>query len=101
MAERYDNRYLSTTQKDLIEIFDLIEKDYKNAAENLLNEIDKTIGNLSLYPEIGLIPKDYILKSKSHRYLIIGNYLIFYIFKQNYIEIHRILHSKRNFNGIL
>jgi toxin ParE1/3/4 len=101
MAEKSIIRYLSTSQRDLIEIFDYIARDNRTAAENLLNEFDKCVSTLSTHPQIGKIPRDTVLKSKGYRYLIIGNYLIFYIFKENTVVIHRVLHSKRDYRDIL
>jgi addiction module RelE/StbE family toxin len=101
MAKDLNIRYLSTAEKDLLEIFDYIARDSQNAAGRLLDEIDKKVTNLSKHPEIGKIPQDSILKSKGYRYLIIGNYLVFYRVKDKIIVIHRVLHSKREYRDIL
>ncbi len=101
MDKIYNIKYLSTAQKDLLDIVEFIAKNDKKAAANLLGKIDKCISNLSYYPEIGLIPKDLILKSKGYRYLIIERYLVFYVFRNDTVEIRRVLHSKRNYQGII
>ena len=93
--------YLSIAEKDVTEIIDYISKDSPNAALNLINKIDTKIKVLSDFPEIGKIPDDVRLEKLGYRILIIDNYLVFYVIKNEEIEIRRILHGKRRYEFLL
>ena len=62
MSGRFKIRYLSTAEKDLDDIFDYILRDKPSAALSLLERFDRSISQLALNPEIGVIPKDDRLK---------------------------------------
>jgi addiction module RelE/StbE family toxin len=101
MHEKYQVLYLSIAQKDLIEIVDYIAGDNPQAARKFIDEIDTKAGNLTSHPFIGTVPRDQVLKSKGYRYLVIGNYLVFYVVDAKVVEIRRILHLKRDYRNIL
>lgn len=101
MEKKFEIYYLPIAESDLEETFDYIRLDSPKSALNMINKIDNSILNLMDFPEIGIIPKDKKLKKHGYRVLIIENYLVFYVIKNNYIEIRRILHSKRNYRFLL
>lgn len=94
-------KYLSTAEKDLVEIFEYILKDNPTAAASLLEEIDRSISKLSQNPELGVIPNDNRLKNIGYRVLIIRKYLVFYVIKKDYIQIRRVLHGARQYSYLL
>ena len=77
MSGQYRIRYLTTAQKDLDEIFDYILRDNPSAAVSLLEKFDHSISQLSLNPELGVIPKDDRLKNLGYTMLIVEKYLAF------------------------
>ena len=93
--------YLSIAEKDITNIIDYINKDNPNAALKLIDKIDSRIKELRNFPEIGKIPSDQRLKKLGYRILIIDNYLVFYVIKNQEIEIRRILHGKRKYELFL
>jgi addiction module RelE/StbE family toxin len=97
----YRVRFLSIAEEDLTEIITFIATDNVKAAEDLANKIEKNLQLVSLNPQLGKIPRDNDLKSLGYRYLIIGNYLIFYTIEKRTILIHRILHGARNYKLLL
>ena len=101
MSGQYGIRYLSTAQKDLDEIFDYILKDKPSAAVSLLEKFDHSISQLSLNPELGVIPKDDRLKNLGYRMLIVEKYLVFYVIKPQSIQIRRIIHGARKYSFLL
>jgi addiction module RelE/StbE family toxin len=101
MAKKYRIEYLPIAQKDLTEIIEYIQNDNPGAALNLLDQIDETVSKLEDLPLMGQVPKDRRLEYLGYRMLIIGNYLIFYVVKDNYVEIRRILHGKRKYSFLL
>ena len=101
MKKKYEIQYLEIAKNDLEDIFDYILKDNPNSASEILNEIDDTVSKLADFPELGKKPKDDKLKAFGYRVLVIEKYLIFYIITEKILEIHRILHSSRDFNNLL
>ncbi len=101
MAKKYRIEYLPIAQKDLTEIIEYIQNDNPGTALNLLDQIDETVSKLEDLPLMGQVPKDRRLEYLGYRMLIIGNYLIFYVVKDNYVEIRRILHGKRKYSFLL
>jgi len=94
-------RYLSTAERDLNDIFDYILADNPSAAAALLEEFDRLISNLATNPEIGVIPKNQRLERQGYRILIIRKYLVFYVVKEKYIQIRRIIHGARQYQFLL
>lgn len=101
MAKKYRIEYLPIAQKDLTEIIEYIQNDNPSAALNLLDQIDETVSKLEDFPLMGQVPKDRRLEYLGYRMLIVDNYLIFYVVKDNYVEIRRILHGKRKYSFLL
>ncbi len=54
MKKPYTIRYLKTAEKDLLDIFDYIQKDSPSAALSQLEKFDKSISRLalSIYPRL-------------------------------------------------
>ena len=101
MSQKYKIRYLPAAVRDLATILEYIKKDNPDAALRLINEIDETILKLEDFPYMGVVPKDIRLKSLNYRMLIIENYLVFYIIKNDIVEIRRILHGKRKYSFLI
>ena len=101
MSGRFKIRYLSTAEEDLDDIFDYILRDKPSAALSLLERFDRSISQLALNPEIGVIPKDERLKKLGYRMLIIDKYLVFYVVKTKTIQIRRVIHGARKYSFLL
>ena len=101
MKNRYKIHYLEISKNDLGQIFNYILRDNPASALKILDEIDEEITKLSQFPELGKLPKDDKLKAFGYRVLIVANCLVFYIIKEDIIEIHRILHGSRDYHSIL
>jgi len=101
MSEAYKIRYLSTAEKDLIEVFKYIKKDNPAAAISQLEKFDKSISQLALNPFLGVIPKDERLKKLGYRMLIVDKYLVFYVIKSKTVQVRRIIHGARRYSFLL
>ena len=101
MGKKYHIEYLPIAERDLVEIIEYIQKDNPSAALELLDQIDETVSKLESFPFMGQVPKDRRLQSLNYRMLIVSSYLIFYIIKDNIIEIRRILHGKRKYGFLV
>jgi addiction module RelE/StbE family toxin len=97
----FNIRFLSIAEEDFTEIISFIAAGNLKAAEELANKIEKNLESLSDNPLLSKSPGDSDLKLLGYRYLIIENYLIFYIIEKRTIFIHRILHGARNYKSLL
>jgi addiction module RelE/StbE family toxin len=101
MSKKYSIEYLPVAERDLTEIIEYIQLDSPDSALNLLEEIDIAILKLEDFPFIGKIPKDCRLQLLNYRILIVSSYLIFYVFKDDIVEIRRIFHGKGKYDFLL
>lgn len=102
-----NNKYTIKYTATFINQFDNISKYFmyklknKIAAENFYNEVITEIEKRSENPE-GFEKYRSSRKRKNTYYRIyVKNYTIFYIVKDNTMEIRRILYSKRNFENLI
>ena len=95
--------YYPTAIGDVNDILSYISIDNPPAAAELINKLDYTINFLSQFPYKGVTPKDFNLKSKNYRLLIVRSYIVFYIVNAplSTVEIMRVLSSKRSYLSIL
>ena len=101
MERRYSIEYLPVAAQDLTEIIGYIKIDAPQAAMKLLDNIDDSISKLEIFPYMGTVPRDIRLQSLGYRMLIVENYFAFYIVRDDTVEIHRILSSRRKFSFLL
>jgi toxin ParE1/3/4 len=93
----YDIRLLRVAEDDLTEIVAYVAADRPSAAEALASKIEKHLVLLSKHPHLGRVPKEEELARLGYRYLVVENYLIFYIVEGGTIFVHRILHGARDY----
>ncbi|QGP92813.1 ParE toxin of type II toxin-antitoxin system, parDE [Neomoorella glycerini] len=93
--------YLAQAQEDLLDIFDYIRRERPQAAERILQLFDKKISHLADFPLMGCRPRDERLKKLGYRVLIVDNYLVFYVVKENMVEIRRVIHGRRRYAFLL
>ena len=84
-------------EEDLSEIALYVAADRLSAAEDLATKIEKNISLLSANPYLGRIPEEEELVRQGYRYLVAGNYLIFYAVEGQIVYVHRILHGARDY----
>jgi toxin ParE1/3/4 len=94
-------RLLPAAEEDFTEIISYIAADRLRAAKNLADRIEKNLKLLSNNPHLGRIPKEEELAKAGYRFLIIENYLLFYIVEGKTIYIHRIIHGAREYFSLL
>lgn len=101
MSRTYEIRYLSTAQQDLLDIFAYIHRDNPAAADALLEQFDRAIGNLTSHPLMGIVPKNDRLQRLGYLMLVVGRYLVFYVIKADVVQIRRVIHGSRNYQFLL
>jgi toxin ParE1/3/4 len=90
-------RRTARAEEDLVEIWLYIAEDNANAADRLLEEIDRSCGLLADNPLLGRARPDI---APELRYLPIGNYLILYRTLPHGIEVVRVVHGARRMEGL-
>lgn len=101
MANKYALRYLPAAYDDLIAILDWIAEDSPANAAAFVEAVELRIGKLMNHPFLGHIPHDDKLAGAGYRVLVLDAYLVFYIIRGKTVEIHRIVHGSRNFEGLI
>lgn len=101
MPDKYTLRYLPAADSDLVGIFDFIAQDSPNRALSYLRKLDKRVKLLERYPRLGRVPRHRKLREYGYRVLIVESYLVFYIVREQTVEIHRVIHGSRNLDMII
>ncbi|MBQ6482946.1 MAG: type II toxin-antitoxin system RelE/ParE family toxin [Anaerolineaceae bacterium] len=73
------------------------------SALNLLDELEKAAAQLENFPESGTVPRDITIRKSGYRYLIIGNYFLFYKVDhtQRTVTIYSFLYMKSDYKHLL
>jgi len=85
-----------TALQELIQIKWYIEQDSEFYANKTVNEINKRIQNLLLFPEMGKV----INQKRNMRQIIYKSYKILYKFNSNKIYILHIIHHSRDISNL-
>ena len=99
--ESYKVRIFPAAEQDLMDIVDYLNTLSADAALRIYDKITAEIAGLSQMPERCLRPKDLALAAKGYRYLIVENYLVFYVVEGDVVQIRRILYGRRNYLPLL
>lgn len=95
----------SAAERDMIHAADHIDHVLKNpkAADDLLDHAEKQINSLCDFPEKFKLVDDPVLASWGIRFVVIDNYLAFYVvdMERNLVTIVRFLFQKSNWKSIL
>ncbi len=99
----YDIQFSEGVIADLKEIKDYITVDLSNeqAADNIIKNILVSIRRLEEFPNIGALLSDVVGFHTDFRFIISGNYMVFYKFSDDIVYIVRVLYGKRNYLNIL
>lgn len=90
-----------TAKQDLNDIVDYLNTLSPEAALKYYDEITEQIASLSEFPERCPRPKDLALAAKGYRYLIVRNYLVFYVVTGDTVQVRRILYGRRDYTQLL
>ena len=99
--EKYEVKIFSTAKQDLLEIIDYLNSLSLQAALRYYDLLIAEIESLSQMPFRCPKPRDIALAARGYRYLIVENYLVFYVVAGDTVQIRRILYAKRNYRSIL
>ena len=99
--EQYEVRIFPSAQQDLLVVIDYLNTLSKEAALNYYDRLTSEISSLRIMPERYPRPRDLALAAKGYRYLVVGNYLVFYVVSGNIVQIRRILYARRDYKQLL
>ena len=92
-------------EEDILSTVNYISRELKApvAANNLLDDIEKHEDNLSKSPNMYPNAPDEFLASKGLKFVIIKNYLMFFLIdeKEKTVNVIRFLYNRRNWKNIL
>ncbi len=84
-------------ERDLEEIWDYIAENNEESANKFLRELIKKFYLLAENREIGKMQDDFIVEM---RLFLHKNYHIYYFPTEDGVEIYRVLHGRRNIEGL-
>lgn len=95
--------YSNEALRDLDKIFDFISKTMHNkmAAINTIQRIQSDVDRLATFPEMGPPLSSIIGRKSEDRFLVSGNYIVFYLLGDGPVEIVCILYERRNYTNLL
>ncbi len=102
-----NNKYTIIYSKNFInqfgQVINYLKTNLNNkiAADSLYKEVTKEIEKRSLNPQSFEKYKSTIKRKNTYYRIYVKNYTIFYIVKNNTMEIRCITYSKRNFDNII
>ncbi len=99
--ERYKVKIYPSAQQDLRDIVDYLNTLSPSAALRYYDKLTEEIASLSTMPERCPRLRDLALAAKGYRYLIVENYLIFYVVSGGTVQIRRILYGRRDYRALL
>ncbi|MFA9457779.1 type II toxin-antitoxin system RelE/ParE family toxin [Halalkalibacter sp. AB-rgal2] len=99
----YKLRINPVAKQDLYDIKEYMIKEFDNptAAVNIVSTIIESYKKLKVYPMLGLQLSSKIHIETDYRFLVSGNYIVFYKFDDVYVSIYRILDSRRDYVKLL
>lgn len=99
--DSYEIKIYPAAKQDLLDIIDYLNTIAPDAALRYYDQLTEQIASLAQMPERCPHPKDLALAAKGYRYLIVQNYLVFYIVSGRTVQIRRILYGKRDYRTLL
>ncbi len=101
MARGYKIKIYPAAEQDLAEIVAYLNTLSPDAALRYYDMLVEEIASLSTMPERCPHPRDLALTAKGYRYLIVKDYLVFYMVVGDTVQIRRILYGRRDYRSIL
>ena len=85
---------------DLKNIKEYIIQDSQAVAEEVINKLYIQIENIQQFPNIGLDLSKRVRFRTNYKYVIWGNYIIFYKIQGEYVEIYRVVNRYQDITKI-
>ena len=95
--------YSSKSRRDLDDIWDYIVSELQNrsAAERVINRIIDAVDPLKNFAEMGTPLSSIADIGTDYRFLVSGNYMVFYRVQGNDVYIDRVLYGRSDYMSVL
>lgn len=94
-------RVLRRAQRDLQQIYDFIAREAPREADPFIDGLLEAIESLSTMSERGATPRDEALRQQGYRFLLHGNFLVFYKVMRRQVRVYRLLRGSRAYRSLL
>lgn len=94
---KYKIKIYPSAKRDLKEIITHLNTLSPQAAIKYYDLMVDKIGSLTEMPERCPFARDVVLKARGYRYLIVKSYLVFFVIKDDTVQIRRIIYGKRSY----
>jgi len=98
---RYKIKIYSAAKMDLNDIVSYLNTLSPQAAIKYYDLLVEKIGSLAELPQRCPFVRDVALKAKGYRFLMVENYLVIFVNKDDTVQIRRILYNKREYRWFL
>ena len=95
--------YSPESRRDLDDIWDYIVSDLQNrsAAEHVIDHIMDAVDPLKNFAEMGTLLSSIADVGTDYRFLVSGNYMVFYRVQGNDVYIDRVLYGRSDYMSVL
>ena len=97
----YKVKIYPAAKRDFMDVVNYLNTLSADAALRYYDLLIEKIGSLSQMPERCPYVRNNPLKAKGYRCLAVESYLVFYVVKEDTVQIRRILYGKRNYEWLL
>lgn len=101
MERKYRIRIHPTAEQDLADMIEYLNTFSRETALRYYDLLTEEIASLSVMPERCPRPRNLALAAKGYRYLVVKDYLVFYMVVGDMVQVHRILYGRRDYKNIL
>jgi toxin ParE1/3/4 len=98
---RYKVRILPAAQEDMAEIVDYLNTLSPQSALRYYDMLVEKIESLSNMPERCAMARDAQLHLRGYRFMVVGNYLVFFLIVGETVQVRRILYGRRQYESLL
>lgn len=99
--KNYRIKIYPAAEKDLQDIIAYLSTFSYDAALRYYDKIIAEISYLSEMPFRCPVPRDFSLAARGYRYLIVKDYLVFYVVEDSVVQIRRVLYGRRDYTKLL
>lgn len=99
--DSYEVKLYPAAKQDLLDLIGYLNTLSPDAALRYYDLLTEQIASLSQLPERCPHPKDLALAVRGYRYLIVRDYLVFYVVSGRTVQIRRILYGRRDYGALL
>jgi plasmid stabilization system protein ParE len=98
---QYEVKIFPAAKQDLLDIIGYLNTLSPETALGYYDLLTEKIASLSDLPERCPHPRDLALKAKGYRYLLVKNYLVFFVVRDKTVQVRRILYARRDYRALL